>query len=47
MAILKGNDPIEDTPIFDWTMIMGRSVINYENVSRSYPKIQYFFQLAY
>ena len=23
---LKGNDPIGDTPIFDWTMIMGASV---------------------
>ena len=25
---LKGNDPIGDTPIFDWTMIMGGSVAN-------------------
>ncbi len=24
---LKGNDPIGDTPIFDWTMIMGGSVV--------------------
>ena len=23
---LKGNEPIGDTPIFDWTMIMGGSV---------------------
>ena len=27
MTTLKGNDPNGDTPIFDWTLIMGENVL--------------------